>query len=161
MPPDAAFSCTKFAGLAIATKRTICILVICLTTRMHLSTRSAQPWISLYLVRMTIAYSWARGRNTHCWVFLHLFEMVNIAFLAGWHYWNWRIWFSGVQPKYMTGKERICPWKVLSRSFSSLCVFCTQMSWASDMILLLALVYSTLQWSPRRSTEVLFWNGWR
>jgi hypothetical protein len=35
------------------------------------------------------------------------------------------------------------------------------MLWDSGMIPWLALVYFTLQSSPRRSTEVGLWNGWR
>jgi len=161
MPPNAAFSRTKCAGPTIAPTRTICILFVCLTTRMKLSTQSVQPWRSLYFVGITTAYSWARGRNTHCWVMLHLLEKVDIAFPAGRRSGNWRIWFGGVQLEDNTGKQAIRPWKVLSRSFSSRCIYCTLTLWASGMIPLLALGYSTLQSSPRRSTEVGLWNDWR
>ena len=91
MPPNAAFSRTKCAGPTIAPMGTICILFVCLTTRMNPSTESAQPWRSLYFVGITTTYSWALGRNTHCWVILHLLEMVDIAFPAGRRSWNWRI----------------------------------------------------------------------
>jgi len=161
MLPDAAYSPTKCAGPTIAPMGTICILFVCLTTRMNTSTQSAQPWSSLNVVRISTAYSWAWGRNTHCWVFLHLLGNVDIAWPAGRRSWTWRIWFCGVQLKYNTGKEGISPWKVLSRSFSSLCVYWTQMLWASGMTPSLALVYSTLQSSPRCSTEVGLWNGWQ
>jgi len=160
MPPDAAFSCTKCAGPAMSPMGTIFILFVCLTTRMNSSTSSAQLWRSLYYVGLTTAYSWAWGHNTQCWVFLHLLEKVENAFPAGRRSWNWRIWCGEVQLVYTTGGEGIHPWKVLWRSFSSLCVYWTQMVWASGMILWLALVYSTLQSSPRCSTEVGFWNGW-
>jgi len=160
MPPDAAFPSTKCAGPTIAPTGTICILFICLTTRMNPSTQSAPPWRSLNFVGITTAYSWAWGHITHCWVFLHLLENVNIALPAGRRSWNGRIWFGGVQLKYNTGKQGIRHWKVLSRSFSSLWIYWTQMLWASGMTPWLALVYSTLQSRPRRSTEVGLWNGW-
>jgi len=161
MPPNTAFSHTKCARPTIAPMGTICILFVCLTTQMNPSTQSAQPWRSLYFVGITTAYSWTWGRNTHCWMILHLLAKVDIAFPAGKCSWNWRIWFGGVQLKYNTGKQGIRPWKGLSRSFSSLCVYRTQMLLASGMIPWLALVYSTLQSSPRRSTEVGVWNGCR
>ena len=160
MPSDAAFSLTKCAGSTIAPTGTIFMVFICLTTRMNPSTQSAQPWWALNLVGITTAYAWACGRNIHCWVFLHLLENIDIALQAGKRRLNWTIWFGRVQLKYNTGKEGICPWKVLSRSFSSLCVYWTQMLWALGMTPWLALVYSTLQSSPRCSTEVGLWNGW-
>jgi len=137
---------------------TICILSVCLTTRINPSTQSAQPCGSLYFVGITTAYSWTWGRNIHCWDFLHRLEKVDMVFPAGRRSWNWRIWFGGVQLKYNTGKEGTRPWKVLSRSLS---VYWTQMSWDSGMSPSLASVYSTLQSSPRRSTDVGQWNGWR
>jgi len=161
MLPDAAFSRTKCAGPTIASTGTIYIWFVCLTTRMKPSTQSAKPWRSLYFVGITTAYSAAWGRNTNRWVVWHLLEKVDNAFPAGRRSWNWRIWFGGVQLKYNAAKKGILPWKVLSWSFSSLCVYLTQMLWASGMIPWLALVYSTLQSSPRRSTEVGLWNGWR
>jgi len=160
MLPDAAFSRTKCARPTIAPMGTICILFVCLTIRMNLPTESAQPWRSLNFVGITSAYSWAWGRDTHCWVIWHLLEKVDNAFPAGRRSWNWRIWFGGVQLKNNTGNERTRPWKVLSRSFSSLCVYWTHKLWDSGMIPWLALVYSTLQSSPRHSTEVGLWNGW-
>jgi len=160
MPPAAAISRTKCAGTTIAATGAICILFVCLTIRINPSTPSAQPWECLNFVGITTTYSWAWGCNTHCWVFLRLLENVDIAVPAGRLFWNWMIWFGGVQLKYNTGKEGIYPWKVISRSFSSLCVYWTQMLWASGMTTWLALVYSTLQSSPRRSTEVGLWNGW-
>jgi len=160
MLPDAAFSSTTCASLTIAPTSTICISVICFTTRTNPSTQSTQQWRSLYIIQITTTYSWAWGQHTHCWVFLHLLDKVNIAFPAGQCSWYWRIWFGGVQLKCNTGKEGIRPWKVLSRSFSSLCISWTLMLWASGMIPWLALVYSTLQSSPRPSTEVGLWNGW-
>jgi len=160
MPPDAAFSRTKCTGPTIAPTGTICIVFVCLTTRMNPSTQSAQPWRSLYFVAITTVYSWAWGRNAHSWVILYLFEKVDIAFPAGRHSWNWRTWFGGVQLKYTTEIEGIRCWKVLSRSFSSLCIYRTQMSCATGMIPGLALVYSTMQSSPRHSIEVGLWNGW-
>jgi len=161
MPSDAASFHTKCGLPTIAPMGTICIVFVCLTTRMNPSTKSAQSWRSLNFVGITTTYSWGWGRNTHCWVFLHLSENVDIGLLAGRRSWNWSIWSSGVQLKYNTGKEGIRPWKVLSRSFSSLCIYWTQMLWASGMTPWLALVYSTLQSSPRRSTEVGLWNGWQ
>jgi len=140
---------------------TLYILFICFTTRMNPSTQSAQPWTSLIFVGITTVYSSTWGRNTHWWVFFHLLKMVDIALPAGRHCWNWRIWFGGVQLKNNTGKEGIRPWSVLSRSFSSLSVYWTQLLWALGMIPWLALVYSTLQSSPRCSTDVGQWNGWR
>jgi len=123
-------------------------------------TYSAQPWKSLQFVGITTVYSWAWGRNTQCRVFLHLLERFDNAFLAGRHSWDGGIWFGGVQGKYNTEREGTCPWKVLPRLFSSLCIFWPQMFWSSGMIPWLALVYSTSQSSPRCSTEVGFWNGW-
>jgi len=161
MPPNAAFSLTKCAGPTIGPIGTKCILVVCLTTRMNPSTQSAQLWRSLNFVGITTAYSWAWGGNTHCWVVWHLLEKVDNAFPAGRRSWNWTISFGGVQQKYNTGNEGTRPWKVLSRSFSSPCVYWTQMLWDSGMIPWLALVYSTLQSSSRHSTEVGLWNGWR
>jgi len=159
MLPDAAFSNTKRAGPTIAPTGKIRILFVCLATRMNPSTQSAQPWRSLNFVGITTAYSWAWGRNTHCWVVWLLLKKVDNAFPAGRRFWNWTIWFGGVQLKYNTGKEQTRPCKVLSRSFSSLCVYWTPMLWDSGMIPWLALVYSTLQSSPRCSTEVGLWNG--
>jgi len=156
---DAAwFSRTKCAGSTIAPTGTICILSVCLTTRMNPSTQLAQPCWSLYFVGITTTYSWGWWRNIHCWVCLHLLEKVDIDFPAGRHSWNWRIWFGGVQLKYNTWKEGTRPWKVLSRSLS---VFWTQMVRDSGMIPWLASVYSTLQSSPRRSTDVGQWHGWQ
>jgi hypothetical protein len=103
----------------------------------------------------------ANTSNTHCSIFWHLLEKVDNASPAGRHSWIWRIWLSGVQLKYNTGKEGIRPWKVLSRSLSSLSFYCTQMLRASGMIPWLVFVYSSWQWSPRHSTEVGLWNGWR
>jgi len=156
-----AFSCTKCGGPTIGPKGRIGIWFVWLTTRMNPSTQSAHLWKSLYFVGITTGYSWAQGRNTHWWLFLNLSERVNIALPVGRCSRHWRIWFGGVQLKYNTGKEGICPWKVISRSFSSLCVYWTPMLWASGMIPWLELLYSTLQSSPRRSTEVGQWNGWQ
>jgi len=161
MLPDAAFSRTNCAGRTIAPMGSICILFVCLTTPMSWSTQSAQPWRSLNFVAITTAYSWGWGHSTHRWVCLHLLEKVDFDLPAGRPSWIWRILFGGVQIKYNTGKEAIRPWKVLSRSFSSLCIYWTQMLWASGMIPWLALVFSTLQSSPRRSTDVGLWNSWR
>ena len=161
MPPNAAFSRTKCAGPTIAPMHTICILFVCLTTWTNLSTQSAQSWRALNFVGITTTYSWAWGRNTHCWVFMLLIEKVDNVFPAGRRSWNWGIWLGEVLLKYNTGKQEIQPWKVLSRSFSSLCIYCTQMLWASGMNPWLALVYSTLRSSPRRTTEVGLWNGSR
>jgi hypothetical protein len=136
----------------------LCIISICLTTRMNPSTQSAQPCRSLYFVGITTAYSWIWGRNIHCWVFLHPSEKVDIVFRAGRRSWYWRIWFCGVQQMYHTEKVGTRPWKLLSRSVS---VYWTQILWDSGMIPWLALVYSTLQSSPRRSTDVRQWNSWR
>jgi len=161
MLPDAAFSPTTCAGPTTAPTDTTWSVFVCLTTRMNPSTELAQPWRSLYYVGITTAYSWAWWRNTHRCVFCHLLAKDDNAFPAGRHSWNWRIRLGWVQLKYNTGTEEIRPWKVLLRSFSSLCVYWTQMSWASGMIRWLALVYSTLQSSPRHSTDVGQWNGWR
>jgi len=160
MPPDATFTCTKCAGPTIAPTVTICISVVRLTARIIPLKQSAEPWTSLYFVGISTVYSWAWGHNTYCWVFLHLIEKVDNDFLAGGRVWHWKIWCSRVQLKYITGKEWIGPWKVLSRSFSSLCIYWTQMLFASGMIPWLALEYSTLQSSSRCSTEVGLWNGW-
>jgi len=160
MPPEAAFSRTKCAGPTIVPTGAICIIFVCLPTRMNPSTQSAQSGRSLNFVEITTVYSWAWGRNTHCCFFLHLLEQLNIDLPAGRRFWNWRIWFGGVQLKYNTEKEEICPWKVLSKSFSSLWVYWTQMLWSSGMIPWLALLYSTLQSSPRCWTGVGLWNGW-
>jgi len=147
----AVFSHTKCAGPTIAPTGTICILSLCLTTLMNPSTQSSQPCGSLYFVGITTTYSWGWGRNMHCLVFLHLVEKVDIHFPAATHSWNWRIWFGGVHLKYNTGKEGTRPWKVLSRSLS---VYWTQMLYDSGMIPWLASVHSTLQSSPRCSTDV-------
>jgi len=161
MPPNAAFSHTKCAAPTIAPTGTICILFVYLTTRMNPSTQSVKPWRSFNFVGITSVYSWAWGRNPHCWVILHLLDNVNVALRAGRRSWNWRICFTGVQLKYNIGKEGIHLWKLLSRSFSALCIYWTQMVWVSGMIPWLALVYSTLQSSLRRSTEVGLWNCWQ
>jgi len=160
MPPNTASSPTKRVSPTSAPTGIIFILFVCLTTRMNPSTQSVQPWWSLYFDGITTAYAWAGGPNTHPWVFLHLLEKVDNTFPAGRLSWNWMIWFCEVQLKYNTGKEGIRPWKVLSKSFSSLCVYWSQMLWAAGMIPWLALVYSTLQSSPRLSTEVGLWDGW-
>jgi len=149
MPPDAAFSRTTCASPTIAPTDSICILFICLTTQLNPSTQSAQPWRSWNFVGITTTFYWAQGNNTHCWVFLHLLENVDIALPAGERCWDWRIWFGGVQLKFNTRNDGIRPWKVLSRSFSSLWVYWTQMIWASGVIRWLASVYSTLRSSPR------------
>jgi len=155
---DSAFSRTKCASPTIAPTDTICIISVCLTTRMNPSTQPAQPCGSLYFVGITTAYSSTCGRNIHCWVFLDLLENVNIVVPAGRRSRNCRICIRRVQLKYVTGIEGTRPWKVLSRSLS---VNWTQMLWDSGMIPWLALVYSTLQSSPRHSTDVGQWNGWR
>ena len=160
MLPYAAFPRTKCAGPTLARTGTRCILFVCLTTQMNPSTQSAQPWRSLNFVGITTAYYWSWGRNTHCWVSFHLVENVHTALPAGRRSWHWRIWFGGVQLKNITGKQGIPRREVLSRSFSSLCVCRTQMLWSSGIIPWLASVYSALQSSPRRSTEVGLWNGW-
>jgi len=160
MFPNTAFSCPKCASPTIRPIGIICILFVCLTTRMNLSTQSAQPWTSLYFVQITTRYSWAWGHYTHGGSCLRFLDVVDIAFPAGKCSSKWRIWISGVQLKYDTGKGAICPRRVLSRSFSSLCIYWTPMLWASDMIPWLTLVYSTLQSTSRCSTEVGLWNGW-
>ena len=141
MLSDATFSRTKCARPTIAATGTICIILVCLTTRMNQSIQSAQPCRSLYFVDTTTAYFWTWGCTIHCWVFLHQLEKIDIVFPAARCTWNWRIWFSGVQQEYNTGREGTRSWKVLSRSLS---VYWTQMSWESVMIPWLALVYSTL-----------------
>ena len=105
---DAALFCrTKCAGPTIAPTGTRCILSVCLTTWMNPSTQSAQSWGSLYFVGITTAYSSDWGRNVHCWVFFHLLENVHIVFPAGMHSWNWWIWFSGVQLKYIQEEKEL------------------------------------------------------
>jgi len=160
MLPNAAFSHTKCVGPTITPTGSICIIFVCWTPRMNPSTQSAQSRRSMYFVGITTAYYSAWRLTTQWWVFLHLFEPVNNASLLGRCSWNHTIWFSGVYQRYNTGKEGICPWKVLLRSFSSLCLYWTQILWASCMIPWLALVYSTLQYSPRCSTDISLWNGW-
>jgi len=155
---DAAFSHTKCAAPTIALAGTICILLVCLTTRMNPSTQPAQLRGYLYYVGITTAYSWAWGRNIHHWVLLHLLEKVDINVLAGRRSSNWRFWFGGVQLKDNTGVQGTWPWKVLSRSLS---IYCTQMLCDPGMIPWLASVYSTLLSGPRRSTDVGQWiRGW-
>ena len=156
---DAAlFSCTKCAGPTIAPKGTICILSVCLTTRMNPPTEAAQPCGSLYFVGITTTYSWGWGHNIHCWVVLHLLENMDIDFPADRYSWNRRIWFGGDQLKYNTGKEGTRPWKMLSRSLS---IHWTQMLLDSGMIPWMAFIYCTLQSSPWRSTDIGQWYGWR
>jgi len=125
------------------------------------STQSAQQCWSLYFVGLTTSYSWAWGCNIHCWVFLHILEMVDIIIQVGRCSCNWTIWLSGVQLKCHIGKEATWPWKVLLRSFSPLSVYWILMVWNSVMIPLLALVYSILQSSPKCSTDIAQWNGWQ
>jgi len=161
MLPDATYSCTKSFSPTTAPMGTICIILVCFTTRMNPSAQLAQACRSLFFVEIIAAYSWAWGRNTHCRVFLHLSEQVNISFLAGRRSRKWMIWFSWFKLKYDTGKEGFRPWKVLLRSFSSLWVYWTHKLWASGMIPWLAFVYFTLQSSHTRSIEVGLWNGWR
>jgi len=156
---DAALiSHTKCAGRTIAPIGTICNVSVSLTTRMNPSTQAAQPWSSLYFVVITTAYSCSWEHNIHCWVFFHLLERFNNMFPMGRRSWNWRIWFGGVRLKYNTGKKGTRPMKVLSKSLS---IYWTQMLWNSGMIPWLASVYSTLRSSPRCSTDVGQWNGWR
>jgi len=161
MLPDATSSHTICVDPIRTPMGTIWIVFVCLTTRMNPSTQSAQSCGSLYLVLITTVYSWPCEHNTHRWVRLHLVAKVDIAFPAGRHCSNWRIWFSEVPLKWNAGKEGIRPWKGLSRSFSSLCVYRTQMLWASEMIHWLVCVFSTLQSCPRCSIEVGLWNGRR
>ena len=149
MSPDAASSHTNSACPTITPRGTLYISFVCSTTQMNLSTHSAQPWRSLNFVGITTAYSWGWGRNIHCWVFLHLLQNIDIALLALRRSWNWRIWFGGVELKNNTGTGGIHSWKVLSRSFSSLCIYWTQMFWVSGMICWLAMVCSTLQSGSR------------
>jgi len=160
MSPNAAFSFTKCASPTIAIMGTICILLICLTTQMNLSIHSARPSRSLRFIGITTTDFLPWEHNTHCWVFLHRLEKVNIAFLASRHFRHWSIWFNGVQLKYNIGTKGICPWKVLLRLFSSLCIYWTQMLWASGKIPWLAFIYSTLQSSPKCSPEVGLLNRW-
>jgi len=147
----------KCAGPTIAPTGTICIITVCLTTWMSQSTQSAEPCRSLYFVWITTAYSWAWGCNIHCWVFLHLLGKVDINSPTGRRSWNWKSWLSGVQLMYNTGNEGTRPWEVSLRSLS---LYWTHMLEDSGMISWLALVYSTLQSSPRCSTDVGQWNGW-
>jgi len=82
MPHDKAFSHTKPTGPTIAPTDIICIIFVCFTTRMNLLTQSTQPSRSLKFVGITTTYSWAWGRNTNGWVFLHLLENVDITLWA-------------------------------------------------------------------------------
>jgi len=155
---DAAFSRTTCGGPQIAPTGTICIVSVCLTTQMNSSTQSAQPCGSLYFVWINTPNSWPWENNIHCWVFMHGLGKVDIIFPTCRRSWYWRICFGGVQLKYNTGHEGTWHWKVLPRSLS---VYWTQMLWDSSLIRWLALVYSTLQSSPRCSTDVGQGNGWR
>jgi len=152
------FSHTKCAGPTIAPTGTICILSACLWTQMNPSTQSAQQCGSWYFVGITIAYSYGWGHNTHYWLFMHLLETVDIVVLEGRCSGNWRIWFGGVLLRYNTEEEGTQPWKELSMSLS---IYWTQKFWDSGMISWLAVVYSTVQSSPRRSTDLGEWYGWR
>ena len=156
MPPNATFSHTKCSGPTIAQTGTIWILFVCLTTQINPSTVSAQPWRSLCSVEITNVYSQSCGHNIDCWVLLQLFEKVNIIVPAGKCSWNWTIQFGRVQQKYNIGTKVTLPWKVLSRSHS---VCCTQMLSDWGIIPRLALVYSTLQSSPKCSTDIWQWKG--
>jgi len=118
----------------------------------------SQPCRLLYFDWITTAYSWGWGHYFHWWDFLQCWEKVAIMFPAGSRSWHWSVWLGGVQLKYTEGQEGTRPWKVLSRSLS---VYWTQMLWDSGMIPWFALVYSTWQSGPRRSTDVRQWNGWR
>jgi len=157
MLSNAAFYCTKCAGPTVAPTGTICIISVCMTTRMNPSAQSAQPCGSLYSVGITTAYFWTRGRNIHCWVFLHILEKVDIDFPVGRLFWHWMIWIGRVQWKYNRRKEGTRPCKVLSKSLS---VYWTLMLWDSGMIPRLASVYSILQSNPRCSSDVAQQNGW-
>jgi len=161
MQPAVEFPCTNCAGPTIALMGTICILFFCFTSQLNPSALSAQPWRSLNFNGIATAYSGTWGCITHCWVFFHYLQKVDIAYPAARRPWYCRIWFGRVQLKYDTRKEGILHWKVLLRSFSSLCIYWTQMLWALDMIPQLALVYWTLQSSSRRSTDVGQWNRWQ
>jgi len=154
---EAALLRTKCGGATIDPPGTIYILLVDLITWMNVLIHSSELCGSLYFVGITTAYSWGSELNTDCWV-LHHGDNVNIVLPACKSLWNWQIWFGGVHLTYSTAKERTLPWKVLSRS---LAVYWTQMSWDSGMIPWLALVYSTLQSSPRCSTHIGQWNGWR
>jgi hypothetical protein len=111
------------------------------------------------LIRMSDTHSWAWEYNTHGWVFLNHWEVVNIAFRAGRYFWNRNIWYGGVQVKYNTVKAKINPWKVLWRLFSSLGTDRTEVLWISGMMHWLPFIHSMSQFSPRHSTEEVLWNG--
>jgi len=159
--PNLAFSHTKCTGQTIAQTDTMCLILVFLTIRMNSSTQSPQPWRCMYFVGINITHSWPWGHNTHCWVFFNLVEKVNNGFPAGRSSWIRRTWFCEVQLKYTRGIDGVHPCQVLSRSFSSLCIYWTQMLWAWGMIPWLALVYCTLQSSSRSSTHVGLWHDWR
>jgi len=125
---------------------------------MNPSIQSAQPCRSLHCIGITTVHSWAWGHNVHCWVFLHLLEKFYIIFLVGRCSCNWRTWFGGGQWKYHTGTVGTWPWKMLLRSLS---IYLTKMLSDSGMIPWLALVYSTLQSSPRCWTDIGQWDGWQ
>ena len=77
--------------------RSICILLVCLTTCIIPWTLSAQPYRALFMIGITTAYSWAWWCRTHCYVILHGFELVDNLLQAGRCSYDWRIWFHGVQ----------------------------------------------------------------
>jgi len=74
---------------------------------------------------------------------------------VGRRFWNSRICFGRVQLKNNTGKQRTLPLKVLSRLLS---IYWTQMLWNLGVIPLLAVLYSRVQSSPRRSIDIEQWN---
>lgn len=159
MQPDAAFSCTIYAGQTTTSRGTVCIVFICLTTQIMESKRSAWPYRTSHIDEITTPLSLNSGRNMNCWIFLHYLDNVHIEFPAGRSAWNWTIWLGEVQQKYKTGKDEIYPRKLFLGSFSSLQVYWTQIAWGTGINPWLALEYSLSQWSPWRLTEVRLWNG--
>jgi len=155
---DAPLRLTKCASRTIALTGTVYIISVWLTMWMNPSIQSAQWCKSFFFVGITTIYSWAWEQNIHYWVFLHLLEQVDIIVPVGTHFWNRRNRFDWVQLNYNTGKVGTWPWNVLLRSRF---IYWTQISWHSGMISWLASVYSTLQLSHRRWTDIEQWNGWQ
>jgi hypothetical protein len=150
---DTAFSHTTCTSPTISPIGSFCIISLCLTTRINPSTQSAEICGSMYCVGIAAAYSWIWRCNIHCYVFVNLWEMVNIGILAGISSRNWRIWSRWVQLKYNAGKEQTRPRKVFLRSR---CVYWTHMLWDSVTIHSLASVDIRLQ---IQSQTLNWWSG--
>jgi len=154
-----ALSGTRCTSPTIARMGRICITLVSSTIQMNTSIHSVTPCRILYIVEITILFSWAWDSNINGWVFLQCWEKDDVIFPASRHSSIWIIEFCVVLLKYNTNREGSHPWKDVSWSFSSLCVYSTSMLWYLGTTPWLALVYSLLQLSPRSRIPVELWKS--